>query len=52
VTTHTAVTNAQSRWAIKIRMSTADAGEARIEAFFDGENKYGADHTACLVPVF
>jgi hypothetical protein len=52
VTTHIAVTNASSTWQIKIPMSSADTGFVTIEAFYDGENKYGADHEACLVQVF
>lgn len=51
VTTHTATTNAQSAWAIKIPMGNADIGQVKIEAFFDGENKYGADDAVCTVPV-
>jgi hypothetical protein len=52
VTTHTAVTDAQSTWRIKIPMSGVDVGLVKIEAFYDGENKYGADHEACTVEVF
>jgi hypothetical protein len=51
VTTHSTTTLANSTWAIKIPMSTADTGTVKIEAFFDGELKYGADDAVCTVPV-
>lgn len=37
---------------IKIPMGTADIGKVKIEAFFDGANKYGADDAVCTVEVF
>jgi hypothetical protein len=51
VTTHLAKTNASSAWAIKIPVGTADRGNVKIEAFYDGELKYGADQVECIVPV-
>ena len=32
-------------------MRSADIGQVKIEAFFDGANKYGSDDTLCSVPV-
>jgi hypothetical protein len=53
VTTHTATTDGQSNFAIKLTpMTTAHLGTLRIEAFYDGEGKYGADHEVCTVGVF
>jgi hypothetical protein len=52
VTTHSTTTNAQSQYAIKIPMGNADVGNVRIEAFYDGAGKYGADHAECTVEVF
>ena len=51
VTTHSTTTNSSSAWVIKIPLGNADVGNVRIEAYFDGENKYGADDVACTVPV-
>jgi hypothetical protein len=51
VTTHSTTTLANSTWAIKIPMGNADIGQVKIEAFFDGELKYGADDLVCTVPV-
>jgi peptidase C25-like protein len=51
VTTHSTATDAQSAWAIKIPMGGADIGQVKIEAFFDGAGKYGADDALCSVPV-
>jgi hypothetical protein len=53
VTTHTAITDANSAWRIKLTpMTSAHLGTVRIEAFYDGAGKYGADHTECTVEVF
>jgi hypothetical protein len=52
VTTHTTKTASNSTWAIKIiPLGTADRGNVKIEAFYDGELKYGADQVECIVPV-
>ena len=51
VTTHTTTTLSNSTWAIKIPVSTGDTGTVKIEAFYDGELKYGADDAVCMVPV-
>jgi hypothetical protein len=52
VTTHTTTTISGSTWAIKIPLTTADEGNVRIEAFDDGELKYGAaPQVECTVPV-
>jgi hypothetical protein len=51
VTTHSTVTNAASAWAVKIPVGNADIGDVKIEAFFDGAGKYGADDAVCTVPV-
>jgi hypothetical protein len=52
VTTHTAITDAASTWRIKIPLPSTTEGNVKIEAFYDGELKYGADHVECTVPVF
>ncbi|MEA2445219.1 MAG: hypothetical protein QOJ12_2511 [Thermoleophilales bacterium] len=53
VTTHSTTTDANSTWKIKIApVSNADlGGRVKIEAFFDGALKYGADDAVCTVPV-
>jgi hypothetical protein len=51
VTTDSTKTLSNSRWAIKIPVGTADRGNVKIEAFYDGELKYGADQAECTVPV-
>jgi hypothetical protein len=51
VTTHSTTTDAASTWRIKIPMGNADIGQVKIEAFFDGELKYGADDAVCTVPI-
>jgi hypothetical protein len=51
VTTHSVKTGTGSTYAIKIPVGTADRGNVRIEAFYDGELKYGADQVECTVPV-
>ena len=51
VTTHSTKTLSNSTYAIKIPIGTADRGNVRIEAFYDGELKYGADQAECTVPV-
>jgi uncharacterized protein YfaS (alpha-2-macroglobulin family) len=52
VTTHSTKTDAKSEYAFKITpLGTADRGNVRIEAFYDGELKYGADQAECTVPV-
>jgi hypothetical protein len=51
VTTHTTTTLANSTWAIKIPMGNADIGTVKIEAFYDGELKYGATQRECTVTV-
>jgi hypothetical protein len=53
VTTHSTTTDANSTWKIKIApVSNADlGGQVKIEAFFDGALKYGADDVVCTVPV-
>jgi hypothetical protein len=51
-TTQTTTTNSRSEYAIKIfPLGTADRGNVKIEAFYDGELKYGADQVECTVPV-
>jgi hypothetical protein len=52
VTTHSTTTDASSTWRIKIPMGNADIGQVKIEAFFDGAGKYGADDALCSVTVF
>jgi Peptidase family C25 len=52
VTTHSTTTDAASTWKIKIPMGNADIGQVKIEAFFDGAGKYGADDALCSVTVF
>jgi hypothetical protein len=52
VTTHTAITDTNSTWRIKIPLPSTTQGNVKIEAFYDGELKYGADHVECTVPVF
>jgi hypothetical protein len=52
VTTHSTTTDGASTFAIKITpMRVADIGQVKIEAFFDGANKYGADDALCTAPV-
>ena len=52
VTTHSTTTDSQSTWRIKLTpLGNGDIGQVRVEAFFDGANKYGADDTVCTVPV-
>jgi hypothetical protein len=51
VTTHSTTTDAESTWRTKIPMGSADVGQVKIEAFFDGANKYGADDALCSVSV-
>jgi hypothetical protein len=51
VTTHSTTTLSNSTWAIKIPVGTSDRGNVRIEAFYDGQLKYGADHLDCTVEV-
>ena len=52
VTTHSTTTDSNSAWRIKIApMRSTDLGQVKIEAFFDGANKYGSDDTLCSVPV-
>jgi hypothetical protein len=51
VTTHSTTTLSDSTWRIKVPMSTADIGTVKVEAFFDGELKYGADDSVCSFPV-
>jgi hypothetical protein len=51
-TTHSTKTLSNSTYAIKISpLGTADRGNVKIEAFYDGELKYGADQVECTVPV-
>ena len=50
-TTHSTTTDANSAWAFKVPMGTADIGNVKIEAFYDGAGKYGADDVVCVVPV-
>ena len=52
VTTHSTTTDANSTWRIKLTpMTSSHLGNAKIEAFFDGAGKYGADQVVCIVPV-
>jgi hypothetical protein len=52
VTTHTATTDSNSTWQVKLApMTSAHVGNATVEAFFDGAGKYGADQVVCVVPV-
>ena len=52
VTTHSTTTDANSTWRIKLTpMTSAHLGNAKVEAFYDGERKYGADDVTCTVPV-
>jgi hypothetical protein len=51
VMTHTTTTDAASTWKIKIPTGGTQTGQLKIEAFFDGALKYGADDVVCTVPV-
>jgi hypothetical protein len=51
VTTQSTTTLSDSTWAIKVPVSTADIGTVRVQVFFDGELKYGADDAVCSFPV-
>jgi hypothetical protein len=52
VTTHTTTTDANSTYRVKLPpINNAHLGIAKVEAFFDGAGKYGADHVVCMVPV-
>ena len=52
VTTHSTTTDSASTWRIKLTpLGTADIGQVKVEAFFDGAGKYGSDDTLCTVPV-
>jgi hypothetical protein len=52
VTTHSTTTDANSTWRVKLApMTNAHLGIAKVEAFFDGAGKYGADQVVCMVPV-
>ena len=51
-TTLSTTTNAQSQWVIKVPTGSSTAlGPMKIEAFYDGEGKYGNDDVVCIVPV-
>jgi hypothetical protein len=52
VTTQTTTTDANSTWRTKIPLPSSTTGNVKIEAFYDGELKYGADHVECTVAVF
>jgi hypothetical protein len=51
VATQTTTTNSLSQYLTKILMPGTTFGIAKIEAFYDGELKYGADDASCIVPV-
>ncbi len=52
VTTHSTTTDSASTWRIKLTpMNSAHIGQVKVEAFFDGANKYGSDDVLCSVPV-
>jgi hypothetical protein len=49
---HSTTTDGASTWAIPITPKhVADIGQVKIEAFFDGANKYGADDALSTAPV-
>jgi hypothetical protein len=52
VTTQSTTTDAASTYKVKLTpMTSAHLGTAKVEAFFDGALKYGADDVTCTVPV-
>ncbi len=52
VTTHSTTTDASSNWRVKLPpITSSHLGVAKVEAFFDGAGKYGADQVVCMVPV-
>jgi hypothetical protein len=51
VTTHSTTTLSNSTWAFKIPVRTGHEGPLKVEAFFDGAGKYGADDVTCTVPI-
>jgi hypothetical protein len=51
IATQTTTTNSSSQYLTKILMPGSTLGTAKIEAFYDGELKYGADDASCIVPV-
>ena len=52
VTTQTTTTAADSTYRVKLLIPTnSSLGNAKLEAFYDGELKYGANQVTCTVPV-
>jgi hypothetical protein len=47
--TNTTTTDANSSWAVKIPVPASATGAMTVEAFYDGERKYGANHATCSV---
>ena len=42
-----ALTNSSSQWSVAIPIAGNERGTFRVEAFFDGEGKYGVDDATC-----